>query len=164
MTSDTPFEVVNLRNSDTQQHYGVLMSNSQIDTSNPFNSDLETRLFEYLGDDSSCMHCGHNNTTSAVIMGDFYEFDQETKLWKRRKPLIFYQPMLTSDFIISKHQELSKDSVSEVYSLPELFWENPQREYSRRILSSQDFDTKSKEDAYRRILYEIITFNTNQIN
>ena len=153
MTSDTPFEVVNLRDSSKRQHMGILLSNSQIDMSQPPNSDLETRLFGHLGNNSNnCINCGHNDATSAMIMGDFYDFDQKIQLWERRKPLTFYQSMFTPQAFLEKYESLEPEQISQVYNLPKDFWNETVSQYVRFLIENERF-----EEMYKQALYKIVT-------
>ena len=161
MTSDTPFEVVNLRDSNEQhlrdsneQHLGVLMSDFEIDTTCPPNSDLEIRLFRYSGNNSNnCTNCRHNNATSVIIMGDYYEFDEKSGLWKpERDPFQFLRPMLTPQAFLEKYQSLEPEQISQVYSLPRNFWNERVSNYVRFLIENERF-----EEMYKQTLYEIVT-------
>lgn len=156
MVIDAPFEIVNLKDPN-EQHLGVLLSNFQIKKSSSPNSDLETRLFRYSGNNSdNCTNCGHNNATSVTIMGDYYKLDEKSGLWKpekiKRESFQFLRPMLTPQAFLEKYESLEPQIISQEYNLPKDFWNKRVSQYVMFLIENKRF-----EEMYERALYQIVT-------
>ncbi|MCH8519997.1 MAG: hypothetical protein LAT82_04555 [Nanoarchaeota archaeon] len=152
-TQKDPFQVVNLQDFSSKQHLGTLLSNFKLQETNEPNSDLELRVFRFLDTNSTCTNCNYNSSRKAIIMGDFYERDEKTGLWKpQKKEFIFYQPMLTSSAFREKYQNLEPSTILEVYQLPEDFWEKYTSNYIQSLKEQEKY-----EEMYSQALYKIVT-------
>lgn len=163
-----PFEVVNLikksKTDSTKKHLGILMSNFEINEDQPPNTDLESRIFEFVGDEHSrCSNCGHYSSTQAILMGDYYDYDEEKKIWLPKKneqgrPLKFTFPMLTPRAFKKKFGDLNPQKIQLAYQISDEFWKEivPDNRMIRSYGSIEQF--------YTRILYKLVTYTPSREN
>ena len=158
-----PFEVVNLTRKSktdfsTKKHLGILMSNFEINSSPTPNTDLESRIFEFVGEDTShCSNCGKQSSTHAILMGDYYDYDEGKKIWLPKKneqgrPLKFTFPMLTPRAFKKKFGDLNPQKIQLAYQIPDEFWREIVPD-SQIVSQYQDI-----EQFYKRILYQLVTY------
>ena len=157
-----PFEVVNLirksKTDPTKKHLGILMSNFEINEDQPPNTDLESRIFEFVGDEHSrCSNCGHHSSTQAILMGDYYDYKKERKIWLpkkivRKQSFQFFRPMLTIQAFKEKYGNVEPQTIQQEYELSDDFWYRHVQSYIQKLIKEGKF-----EEAYLQALYTIVT-------